>query len=152
VAVDIAGTVYIGDTYNNAVKEWTPANNFVSTLVTSGLSYPMGIAVDGGGNVYIADRNNHLVKKWTMLNSAVTTLPVSGLWSPTAVAVDDSGNVYIADSANNTITEMPHAFVDPTAKVEGAADGQSARPVRAHQRPAVANHHRHHQRRGELCL
>ena len=63
MAVDGAGNVYIADTSNNAIKEWNAATNTVTTLVSSGLSYPSGVAVDGAGNVYIADTYNSAIKE-----------------------------------------------------------------------------------------
>ena len=120
MAVDGAGNVYIGDQLNNAVKEWSVATSNVTTLVSSGLDYPIGVAVDSVGNVYIADSGNDAIKEWSAANSNVTTLASSGLYNPQGVAVDGAGNVYIAATHNNAIEELPHAFVDPTAKTESA--------------------------------
>src|ERR1017187_5185393 len=136
VAVDGAGNVYIADTFNNAIKEWTPANNSVTTLVSSGLSSPYGVAVDGAGNVYIADASHNAIKEWMPANNNVTTLVSTGLSHPYGVAVDGAGNVYIADTYDNAVKELPHAFVDPTAKLEGLAAGNDALPVVL---PATAN-------------
>jgi streptogramin lyase len=106
--VDSAGNVYIADTFNNAVKEWTATNGAVSTLVSSGLSQPNGVTVDTSGNVYIADTFNNAIKKWTRASAAVTTLVSSGLWDPSELALDCAGNIYIADFSNNAIKEwMP---------------------------------------------
>ena len=129
VAVDVAGNVYIADTLNNTIEEWMVANNTVTALVATGLSQPRGVAVDGSGNVYIADQANNAIKKWTAANNTVTTLVASGLNYPWGVAVDGADNVYIADNGNNAIKEQPHAFVDPTAKVETAAAGSDALPA-----------------------
>jgi DNA-binding beta-propeller fold protein YncE len=126
VAVDGAGNVYITD-IGNTIKKWTAANNTVTTLVSSGLSGPSGVAVDGAGNVYIADGNT--IKKWTAARNTVTPLVASGLWNPYGVAVDGAGNVYIADYFNNAIKELPRAFVDPTARLEGPAAGSDVLPV-----------------------
>jgi sugar lactone lactonase YvrE len=103
VAVDGVGNVYIADAGNNAIKEWTAANNTVTALVSSGLSNPNGVAMDGVGNVYIADYGNNAIKEWTAANSNVSTLVSSGLLFPKAVALDGAGNVYIADYGNNAI-------------------------------------------------
>ena len=99
LAVDSAGNVYIGDTFNNAVKEWSVASNTVTTLVSSGLIQPFGVAVDGVGNVYIADLGHNAIKEWTAANNIVTTLVSSGLNLPYGVAVDSAGNIYIADTS-----------------------------------------------------
>ncbi|HEX7423780.1 MAG TPA: hypothetical protein VF311_07830, partial [Terriglobales bacterium] len=79
------------------------AVNPVTTLVSSGLFWPMGVAVDGSGNVYIADVGYNAIYKWSAATQQVTTLVSSGLNSPSGVAVDGSGNVYIADTSNSAI-------------------------------------------------
>jgi hypothetical protein len=61
--VDGSGNVYIGDSFNQALKEWSAATQQVTTLVSSGLQYPQGVAVDGSGNVYIADTRNDAIKE-----------------------------------------------------------------------------------------
>ncbi len=128
VAVDCAGNVYIADYDNNAIKEWSAASAMVTTLVSSGLNLPAAVAVDGSGNVYIADSGNNAIKKWTAASNTVTTLIASGLNSPLGVAVDGLDNIYIADTYNNAVEEVPHAFVDPTARLETADAGNGALP------------------------
>jgi len=81
------------------------AANPVTTLVSSGLNSPAGVAVDGAGNVYIADTGNSAIEEWNATTQQLTTLVSSGLASPQNVAVDGAGNVYIADSGNNAIKE-----------------------------------------------
>ncbi len=105
VAVDGAGNVYIADTANSAIEEWTVADNTVTTLVSSGLNTPSAVAVDGAGNVYIADTFNNAIKEWNAATKTVTTLVSSGLRFPLGVAVDGVGNVYIADSYNGAIKQ-----------------------------------------------
>jgi streptogramin lyase len=92
VTVTQAGTNYIG------VSPLT-------TLASSGLNKPYGVAVDGYGNVYIADAGNKAIKEWSTTTQQVTTLVSSGLVFPTGVAVDGSGNLYIADYGNSVVDE-----------------------------------------------
>ncbi|MEI6078908.1 MAG: BACON domain-containing carbohydrate-binding protein, partial [Verrucomicrobiota bacterium] len=89
-------------TITQAGSTYVPITN-TTTLVSSGLSSPIGMAVDGAGNVYIADIGSNLIKVWTAANSNITTLVSSGLSLPYGVAVDGAGNVYIADTYNNAI-------------------------------------------------
>ena len=120
VAVDPAGNVYIADTYNNAVEEWSVAGNTVTTLVASDLSNPEGVAVDTAGNVYIADTDNDAIEKWSPTNNNLTTLVDSGNWDlsqPQGVAVDGSGNVYIANTYEDEIDEWSAASSNVTALV-----------------------------------
>ena len=77
--------------------------NYSTTIVSTGLNGPGGVAVDGAGNVYIADTTNNAIKKWSATDNTVTTLVSSGLNQPIGVAVDSAGNVYFSDSLNNAI-------------------------------------------------
>ena len=57
------GNVYVADNQNQAIWEWTAADGNFTTLVSSGLNSPYGVAVDGAGNVYIADTYNAAIKE-----------------------------------------------------------------------------------------
>ncbi|HEY1663300.1 MAG TPA: BACON domain-containing carbohydrate-binding protein [Verrucomicrobiae bacterium] len=101
------GTLTIGSqtlTITQAGSTYVAANP-VTTLVSSGLNNPAGVAVDGSGNVYIADAGNNAIKEWNVAGNTVTTLVSSGLNQPYGVAVDGSNNVYIADTYNSAIKE-----------------------------------------------
>jgi sugar lactone lactonase YvrE len=116
----------------------------LTTLVSSGVNRPAGVAVDGTGNVYIADTGNAAIKEWAAANNSVTTLVCSGLANPTGVAVDGAGNVYIADNgtaaiykwtvANSNVTSLvssglsePHGVaVDGTGNVYFTDTGNDA--------------------------
>jgi hypothetical protein len=111
------------DSGDNTLKEWIASTQQVTTLVSSGLNSPMGVAVDGAGNVYAADDGNNAVKQWMPYTRQVATLVSSGLRHPAGVAVDGAGNVYIADEGNNAIKEMPHAFIGPVSLTESPAAG-----------------------------
>ena len=76
-----------------------------TTLASSILNLPTGIAVDGAGNVYIADTWHSAIEEWNAATGTVTTLVSAGLSYPNSVAVDNVGNVYIADTDNNAIKE-----------------------------------------------
>jgi streptogramin lyase len=103
VAVDSAGSVYVSDQQNCAIRKMTPlGTNWVVTTLAgragitgsadgtnstarfgfnnatgAGLG---GLAVDGGGNVYVADFVNNAIRKVTPVgtNWVVTTLAGSG--------------------------------------------------------------------------
>jgi large repetitive protein len=74
------------------------------STISSGLSYPYGMAVDGNGNFYIVDSGNDRVLKETLGGGSYTqSTIVGGLNNPWGVAVDGSGNVYIVDSGNQRV-------------------------------------------------
>jgi sugar lactone lactonase YvrE len=130
VAVDSAGTVYVGDSYNDRIRQITP-EGMVSTLAGSG-SYgytdgtgltakfknPEGVAVDSAGNVYVADTQNHCIRRITS-EGVVTTLAGSTkgytdgigtaakLTWPNGVAVNSAGTViYVTDWYNHCIRKL----------------------------------------------
>ena len=89
-------------TITQAGSTYVAADPF-TTLVSSNLNVPAGIAVDGAGNIYIVDSDDEAIKKWTKATDTVTTLVSSGLNYPTGVAVDGAGNVYFADGLKNVL-------------------------------------------------
>ncbi|MDL1948765.1 hypothetical protein FBQ97_03005, partial [Acidobacteria bacterium ACD] len=153
VAVDSAGTVTVGDSYNHAIRQVSSAG-VVTTLAglpgTSGSAdgtgtaarfyLPASVARDDGGNVYVADRGNHAIRVVTP-GGVVTTLAgqpgtsgsVDGtgtaarFYRPQGVAVDAAGNVFVADTDNQTIRKVTPGGVVTTlaglAGQRGTADG-----------------------------
>ena len=76
-----------------------------TTLVSTGLSSPHGLALDEAGNAYIDSYYNNTINEWVAASNTFITLVSSGLSGPSSVAVDGAGNVYIADSGNKAIKE-----------------------------------------------
>lgn len=106
LAVDRAGNVYIADTYNNAIEEWSAASGMMATLVSTGLAHPTSVAVDPAGNVYISDSQNNAVKEWVAASNTVVTLVSSAdVARPGQIALDGAGNVYIADTGDSAVKE-----------------------------------------------
>ena len=129
VAVDIAGNVYIADTSGNALKKWNPVTASLTTLVASGLNSPWDCAVDGCGNIYVANGFNNNVVEWVAASGSVVSIVPGGLVDPTGVGVDANQNLFIADIGNGAVKELPHAFIDPTTKLEPATAGSDTLPV-----------------------
>ena len=109
VAVGGAGTLYVADTYNHAIRTVAPVGvNWVVTTIAGPtpptIAYgaddgtnnvarfrkPYGIAVDSAGVLYIADTFNHTIRKVAPsgANWVVTTL--AG-WSTTSGNLDGTG-------------------------------------------------------------
>src|ERR1017187_6806789 len=144
VAVDLAGSLYIADTYNNRIRK---VSNGVITIVagigTQGFSgdngpatsaeldNPWGVAVDSAGNLYIADFNNSRIRK--VSNGVITTVAgigeyysfsgdngpatSAGLYSPEGIAVDSAGNLYIADFNNSRIRKVSNGVITTVAGI-----------------------------------
>ncbi len=134
VAVDLSGNVYVTDQGSGILIKLSAADQSQTTLVT-GLSTPFHVKADGSGNLYIADSNNHAVKKWTAATQTVSTLFADNTTLPFAAQVDAAGNLYIANTLSSVL-ELPHAFVDASAKTAASTGGSDALPAVV---PSTAN-------------
>ena len=83
VAVDGAGNVYFS---GGGVGKWSAAGGYVTTLASSALSGPLGLAADNTGNVFVSDSRNGAIKEVLRVyldpmprtisaNAGVSTLP-----------------------------------------------------------------------------
>ena len=103
--------------------EWNAAAKTLTTLVSSGLGDPCGLAMDAAGNLYIADFGNNAIEEWNASTETLGTL-VSGLNGPEGVAVDRSGNVYIAEYSGGALLEWNAATKTVSSLISGL-DGPS---------------------------
>ena len=76
-----------------------------TTIASSGLRYPGGVAVDTSGHVVVADTYNNRIVSMDADGSNQTTIG-SGFSYPVGVAVDTSGHVFVADTFNSRIVSM----------------------------------------------
>src|SRR5579862_584907 len=92
---------------------------YLTTLVSSGLSLPEGVAVDSSGNLYIADSVANTNYKWTASTQQLSPLTSSGLSGPNQVALDGSGNIFLSDFYNDALKEWNAATQQTTTLVSG---------------------------------
>ncbi len=127
LALDLAGNLYVADTFNNAIRMITPAGT-VSTIVGSArvagyrdgptatalLNQPSGVAVDASGTIYVADTLNHRIRK--IANGNVTTLAGTGVSGfadgpgataqfaqPAGIALGPNNTLYVSEAAGNRV-------------------------------------------------
>ena len=134
VALDAAGSLYVGDQGNHRVRK-IDTSGLITTVVGTGsagssgdggpataaqLNNPRGVVFDSSGNLYIADSSNNRVRKVTP-SGAITTVAGTGtsgyvgdggaatlalLRAPWGVAVDSGGNLYIAEHDSHTVRKV----------------------------------------------
>ena len=114
VAVDGAGDVFVADTFDSDVEEYSPGGTLVGTIGI-GFFLPYGVAVDGAGDVFVADTLDNAVKE-VLPDGTVKTVG-SGFNEPQGVAEDGAGDVFVADTRNNSVKEV---LPDGTVKTIGS--------------------------------
>ena len=130
IAVDTAGTVYVADSNNHAIRKVTAAG-VVTTLAggSSGFAdgtgsaarfaLPSGVTVDSAGTVFVADTQNETIRQVTAAGVVTTLAGAAGVLggldgigggarfnNPQTVTVDSAGTVYVADTSNDTIRKI----------------------------------------------
>jgi IPT/TIG domain/Listeria-Bacteroides repeat domain (List_Bact_rpt) len=131
IAFDRAGNLYIESNSADTVSV-LPASSgtlfgravttdTLTTLISTGLDEPTGIAVDSAGNLYISNGNPDSpsvsvfpVASGTLFGHVVkadnaSTLISSGISEPWGLTFDSAGNLYVADAGANTVLVLPTA-------------------------------------------
>ncbi len=115
-AAESSGNVYVADSYNNRIEEFSSTGTYITQWGFSGTSngqfnYPVAVAVNSSGDVYVSDANNNRIQEFSSIGTYITQWGVTGTGngqfnSPFGIAVDSSGNVFVVDNGNNRIQEF----------------------------------------------
>jgi sugar lactone lactonase YvrE len=143
IAVDAAGNLYIGDTFNQRLRKVTLSSGLISTIAgngtksfagdggaatSAGLATPRGVAAAADGSIYFADSDNHRIRS---INGAGTISTAAGngmqgfsgdtgpanmgmLDTPHAVAIS-SGTAAIADTNNQRVRAILNTNINTVA-------------------------------------
>src|SRR5258705_2282181 len=136
VALDPAGSIYIGDLCGNRIRKVDYLTGIITTVAGTGtagyngdniaattaqISNPSALAFDLAGNLYFTDRSNNRIRKITISTGIITTVAGTGAGGyngdgilainaqinfPNEVSFDSSGNLYIADWLNNRVRKI----------------------------------------------
>lgn len=153
LAFDGAGTLYVADQDNSAIRQISAAG-VVTTLAGSAqqagsndgtgdaarFAFPSGVAVDAAGVVYVADQDNNTVRRITATGIVTTAagaplqfgaVDATGAAArfnfPAGVGADGAHDLYVADSNNHVIRKITAGGTAMTLAgkpgVSGSADG-----------------------------
>jgi len=123
-ATDSLGNLYIADTGNNRIVEFTTAG--VQSTVLSGtvlgmaLKAPNAVALDNAGDLYVADSGNNRVLEIT--SKGVSSTVGTGLANPSGLAYG-GGLLMIADTGNDRIVAVNSNAVQTTVIASTATPG-----------------------------
>jgi len=140
VAFDSSGDLWVGDSLNSRVLEYTAPfstgeaatlvigeKNFVTAIdqvSKAGMSTPSGIAFDAAGNLWVVDgiRVLEYTAPFTTHEAAVqvlgqntftnssTVVTATGLDLPNSIAFDSSGNLWVSDYGDNRVLQYAFPF------------------------------------------
>jgi YD repeat-containing protein len=110
VALDAKGNLWVADSNNNRVEEFSPEGQYLGQFGTSGsgngqLSRPAAVAIDSKGNFWVADSGNNRVEEFNEKGEYVRKFGSTGTGNgqfsvPEGIAVDPAGNVWVSDTRN----------------------------------------------------
>jgi len=144
IAVDTAGNLYIGDSYNHVVRKVTKSTGIITTIAGNGSSGSsgdggqatsatfdiiIGVAVDDSGNVYIANHYNAHIRKVTAATGIITTIAGGGANAgtdgvgdggpATGASLNQPDGVAVDGSGNVYIADQWHHIVRKVTKTTG---------------------------------
>lgn len=112
-----AGDVYVADTFNMRVQQFTNAGSWLgmwgSRLPQLGagyaLDYPRGVAVDPKtGNVWVNDTRSGYIKEYTQNGTFISGFGGQGqangqFYYSSGIAIGPTGNIYVTDTDNDRL-------------------------------------------------
>ncbi len=109
VAVAPNGDVYVADTKDNRVEEYSATDSYIASFGKEGtgngeFKAPEGIAVNGNGDVYVADTGNNRVQEFEESGKYLAQFGNSGsteerVTKPSGVAVAPNGDVWVVNGS-----------------------------------------------------
>jgi DNA-binding beta-propeller fold protein YncE len=106
VGLDGAGNLWVSDTANKLMQQFSPANTFLTQFgpLANG---PAGVAVSPAtGNVFVCDPSGNKVRECTPSGTVLHTINATGsgfLSGPTGVTFDSSGDIYVVEAGASRV-------------------------------------------------
>jgi DNA-binding beta-propeller fold protein YncE len=113
IAVDGNGSVFIADTGNGRIENFSPTGAFLRTVDLTGndrgqSSEPSGIALDHAGNIYVADVSKQCVEKLGPDGTLIAEWkgPDPGFYGPRRIAIGRDDSIYVVDQGRTRIVKF----------------------------------------------
>jgi RHS repeat-associated protein len=133
VGVDSSGNIWVADTTNNRVQEFSSEGTYITKMGTEGsgngnLLKPKGVAVDSEGNVFVADTNNNRMEEFTASGAYSLQFGSAGtgeqnMKTPGGLALDSMGDAFVIDTGNSRIQKWAPAGSVHESKNTGGTYG-----------------------------
>ncbi len=140
VAIDSSGHVWVADTSNNRIQEFSSAGAFMLKFGEKGseegkLEAPRALTVDSKGNVWVTDTANHRVEEFSSAGKFEKKIGSYGsgngqFGEPKGIAIDLHGNIWVSDVGNHRIEEFKeNGEYENQAGKAGKANGDLEEPM-----------------------
>ena len=119
VAVNGLGELYVADTHNHRIQQFTPEGKLIRIWGSKGkapgqFDTPRGLTVDVFGNVWVADHTNQRVQKFSHDGKLLGVFGANGgdgspgsgpgqFFEPRGMSSDAEGNIYVAEMVNHRV-------------------------------------------------
>lgn len=119
VAVNGIGELYVADTHNHRIQQFTPQGKLIRLWGRKGkapgeFDTPRGLTVDVFGNVWVADHTNQRVQKFSHDGKLLGVFGANGgdgtaggapgeFFEPRGLSSDAEGNIYVAEMVNHRV-------------------------------------------------
>src|SRR5262249_41549554 len=140
------GDLYVSDTANFRVEEFSPAGKFLTEFGVYGTGNgqfhsPTGLSINAAGELYIADEYNDRIQEWLPPGTGGAHMTYSTQFGtagsgngefnlPRGLASDGHSNVWVSDYSNHRIQEFSSAgkFIAAYGSY-GTGNGQFGNPT-----------------------
>ena len=143
IAIDAAGNVYVADTWNHRIQEFTGNGAWLATWGGNGPGWggsgqglgqfygPQGVSIDANGDAYVVDTYNFRIQKrdtstgnWSLV-AAGYGVNVGQFMYPQGLALNSGGDILVADSSNDRLQKRDFLGVwSVIAKGSGSDPGR----------------------------
>jgi hypothetical protein len=99
VGTDSRDHIFIADTNNHRIQEFTPDGKFVQVIADRQVAFPMKVAFDRQDRMYVADSKNNRVAIFERQPDGTYKLLkglLGGIKEPCYVAVDERGRIFVS--------------------------------------------------------
>jgi hypothetical protein len=106
MAMNKKKTLFLVDSCLNQVEEYPKGSTTLGTTISSGLSFPLGVAIDKAQTLYVSEGSS--IQEYASGSTSPTkTITGGGLSEPFGLSLDSAGNLYIADYGAAAVFELP---------------------------------------------